>query len=345
MMAPLLLQGRPSYRAAGGKAGGSPRKGDALVIGLVNNMPDAELRNTERQFRTLLDAASLGIPLRIRLLALSGVPRSDTGRAEISQRYVDVTALPDDRIDGLIITGTEPRAASLIDEPFWPAFVKLFDWAAEHTVSTIWSCLAAHAAVLYSDGIARHPFAEKLSGVFACEKSADHALVQGQLPSRFIPHSRHNGLCEDVLAARGYQVLSRSAEAGPDMFVRESRSLFVFLQGHPEYDCHALHREYRRDVGRFLSGRSDRYPQIPRNYFSADVTEALVEFRTCALRHRSRELLAEFPAIDDAAIIQSWSNTAVAFYRGWLNYLSTRSGRSGSRRFRQLQSTEIAEVA
>jgi homoserine O-succinyltransferase/O-acetyltransferase len=36
------------------------------------------------------------------------------------------------------------------------------------------------------------------------------------------------------------------------MFVKYNRSLFVLLQGHPEYDSATLLREYRRDVGRFL---------------------------------------------------------------------------------------------
>lgn len=351
MMAGLLAQGTtsdsPPLRR---KAMPSPRDGEALVIGLVNNMPDAELENTERQFRTLLDAASAGIPLRIRLLALAGVPRSDTGHPEIAQRYVDVAALADDDIDGLIVTGTEPRAAALIEEPFWPAFGKLVDWAAEHTVSTVWSCLAAHAAVLYLDGIPRHRFPAKLSGVFECETSLDHPLVHGQLVPRFVPHSRHNGLAEDLLASRGYQILSRSAEAGPDMFVRQDRSLFVFLQGHPEYDQHALHREYRRDVGRFLSGRSDHYPEVPRGYFDTAATDSLMEFRVLAMRNRSRKLMAEFPVIADTAISQSWSKTAVAVYREWLEYLYAERSRSGSRRFHsrsgsRLPVTEIAGMA
>lgn len=299
-----------------------------LIIGLVNNMPDAELGNTEKQFADLLGAASCGLPVRLRLLALPDVPRSDAGRAQISERYDDVAALADEHIDGLIVTGTEPRARSLTEEPFWPALVRLVDWAEEHTVSTIWSCLAAHAAVLYLDCIERHPFSGKLSGVFECEKSTDHPLVPDQ-PSRwFVPHSRHNGLAEDILASRGYRILLRAPETGPDMFVRQRRSLFLFLQGHPEYDLHALHREYRRDVGRFLRGRSDRYPEIPRNYFDADTMTRLEEFRAVALRKRCPGLVSEFPPIADAAIVASWTAAAVALYRSWLTYLYAKRARS-----------------
>lgn len=322
-----------------------PNDRDALVIGLVNNMPDAALESTEKQFRDLLSAASSGLPVRLRLLALPEVLRSDVGRAQIADRYEDIAAVADEHVDGLIVTGTEPRTPSLKEEPFWPALGRLVDWADEHTVSTIWSCLAAHAAVLYLDGIERQPFPSKLSGIFKCEKSADHDLVEGQPSEWFVPHSRHNGLAEDMLAARGYRILLRSPETGPDMLVRQNRSLFLFLQGHPEYDRHALHREYRRDVVRFLRGRSERYPEIPHGYFDANTTGVLAEFRARALRNRCPQLVAEFPAIADAAVVHSWSNAAVALYRQWLAYLyaerNAERTRSELRRFRSQSSRRL----
>jgi homoserine O-succinyltransferase len=103
--------------------------------------------------------------------------------------------------------------------------------------------------------------------------------------------------------------------------VRQSQSLFLFVQGHPEYDRHALHREYRRDVRRFLRGQSDRYPEIPSGYFDADTTPILEEFRALALRKRCPELIAELPAISDAAIAHSWRAGAISLYRGWLTHL------------------------
>jgi homoserine O-succinyltransferase len=325
-----LRRGPRLYDAASqGKSALPPRDSDALVIGLVNNMPDAELGNTEKQFRELLGAASCGLTVRLRLLALPEVPRSDAGRAQILNAYENVTLLAEEHIDGLIVTGTEPRAQSLTEEPFWHALARLVDWAEGHTRSTIWSCLAGHAAVLYQDGVERHPFSSKLSGVFECDKSADrHSFLAHQPAQWFVPHSRHNGLAEDTLASRGYQILLRSPETGPDMFMQQRRSLFLFLQGHPEYDRHALHREYRRDVGRFLRGRSDRYPEMPRNYFDADATARLAQFEVLALQNRCAELIAEFPVVADAGIRCSWSAAAVALYQGWLAYLHTERARS-----------------
>src|SRR5258708_1187615 len=81
-----------------------------LELGLVNNMPDAALESTERQFLEVLRAAAGDIPVRLRLFALPDVPRSDAGHAHLSAGYASLDDLWDSRLDGLIVTGTEPRA-------------------------------------------------------------------------------------------------------------------------------------------------------------------------------------------------------------------------------------------
>src|SRR5262245_8213294 len=79
-----------------------------LTIGLVNNMPDAALESTERQFSELLDSAATDVPVCLRLFALPEVPRGKTGRRHVS-RYDDIGELRTADIDGLIVTGTEPQ--------------------------------------------------------------------------------------------------------------------------------------------------------------------------------------------------------------------------------------------
>ena len=69
-------------------------------------------------------------------------------RRELAGRYRDIAELWDTPLDGLIVTATEPPAPRLQDEPYWPALTQLVDWARENTASTVWSCLAAHAALL-----------------------------------------------------------------------------------------------------------------------------------------------------------------------------------------------------
>ena len=145
---------------------------DSITVGLINNMPDSALISTERQIFRLLNAAAGKIPVRLRLYTLPKVPRTDWGQQYTRRFYCDVGDLWRDSLDGLIVTGTEPQAPKLAEEPYWDSFGEVIDWASEHTVSAIWSCLAVHGAVLYLDGIDRHQLDDKCIGVFA------HSRVQ-----------------------------------------------------------------------------------------------------------------------------------------------------------------------
>src|SRR5579862_1431475 len=198
-------------------------------------MPDSALQTTERQFRELLGAVSGDRQVRLRFFSIADVPRQEAGRSYVAGEYEDIGELWGSGVDGLIVTGTEPRANSLHEEPYWRTLTRLVDWAEENTCSTVWSCLAAHAAVRYLDGVERQRFPEKLSGVFECAIAAEHPIVAGMPPRWRMPHSRHNTLPQDALGASGYETLSVSPEAGADMFVKQRRSLFLFVQGHPEY--------------------------------------------------------------------------------------------------------------
>jgi len=307
-----------------------------LVIGLVNNMQDAGLRTAERQFGELLSAAARaeGASLELRFYALPDVPRSAASQAHIRDRYRDVAALWSEPVDGLIVTGAEPCSMALEDEPYWPSLEKLVDWAAGHTNSTLWSCLAAHAAVLRTDGIERRAFGDKLSGVLNCVKTMDHPLTQG-LPARWrVPHSRSNDVPKDALLAKGYSILAETEEGGADLFVKERNSLFLFVQGHPEYDPGALAREYRRDVGRFLAGERDDYPEMPSFYFDAASASSFAAFRRRAEGHRDARLIDDFPAgKTDESAPPSWHPPALCLYRNWLGYLARRrSGTVAARR-------------
>jgi homoserine O-succinyltransferase len=300
---------------------------NCLTVGLVNNMPDAAWEATERQFLDLLRAAAGNVIVQVKLFSIAAVPRADDARRALDARYRDVAALWDTPLDGLIVTGTEPKAAKLQDEPYWAALTKLIDWARSNTGSAIWSCLAAHAAVLHADGIGREPLGEKLSGVFDCEAVAADSLFAETGPRLRVPHSRLNDLPEVALRASGYRVLSRSAAAGVDAFVKDNdaASLFVFFQGHPEYDADSLLREYRRDVGRFLRGERDTYPEAPRDYFNGAASFLAEDFRTRALGERRGDLLGDFPVEPLAGgIDNTWRDAAVGLYRNWINYLKLR---------------------
>jgi homoserine O-succinyltransferase len=295
---------------------------DPIVIGLVNNMPDGALKTTERQFKELLSAASGASALRVRIFSLPESPRSQASRKYIETNYERFDDLWNCRLDGLIVSGTEPRAAALVDEPYWRTLTKLVDWAEQNTISTLWSCLAAHAAVYHLSGIDREKYPKKLSGVFDCARASEHPIL-ANTPQRWcIPHSRSNDVPEKALAAAGYEILSRSPAAGADMFMKQGESLFLFLQGHPEYDQGSLLREYQRDVARFLRGERDAYPQMPRDYFNAEAAATLAAFRGRALEQRNIELLKDFPSVDvEGKTARAWRRPAVRIYTNWLALL------------------------
>src|SRR6516162_6669594 len=81
-----------------------------IVIGLVNNMPDAALRATEGQFGALLGAASGAQAVRLRLSSLPELPRSADALEHIRSSYWPLEQLLAADLDALIVTGTEPRA-------------------------------------------------------------------------------------------------------------------------------------------------------------------------------------------------------------------------------------------
>jgi homoserine O-succinyltransferase len=295
------------------------------VVGLVNNMPDAALHSTETQFSGLLQAASGDCTVRLRLTSLPELPRSPEALEHIQRGYWPLEELIAEPLDALIVTGTEPRAPVLTEEPYWKRFVELLAFAREHTAASIWSCLAAHAVVLDLDGIERQRLPEKRCGVYQHRVLAGHALLAGVRAPLPMPHSRWNELPPAALRAAGYTLLSWSEETGADAFVREERSLLLFFQGHPEYEDTTLLKEYRRDVGRYLSGQQAHYPTLPRGYFSGDALAVLSEFREQALAKRSAALLESFPFARVAAGLENtWRSSAVAMYRNWLSLINAR---------------------
>jgi homoserine O-succinyltransferase len=306
-----------------------PAGSEWIEIGLVNNMPEAALEATEQQFLDLLGAAAGDSWVHLRFFYLPDVPRSERGKSYLSRSYGDVGDIRTAALDALIVTGAEPKAAKLEDEPYWTTFAQLVDWAGDNMISTIWSCLAAHAAVLHLDRIARVPLLEKCIGVFACDRLIDHPLTANLPPRMAVPHARWNELSEPALLANGYQVLTRSPLAGVDTFVRQDRSEFVFFQGHPEYGAAALLSEFRRDTGRFLKGERDRYPAMPQHYFDRSTEAALAVFRARAEADPREDLLAEFPvpAASNGTSSAIWQPFAVAIYRNWLSTLSAQKQR------------------
>jgi homoserine O-succinyltransferase/O-acetyltransferase len=302
---------------------------DCVNIGLINNMPDSALIPTERQLFDLLGAAAGKLVIRLHLYTMDTTPRSDWGRDYVRRFYRGVDDLFDRTLDGIIVTGAEPKTDRLTEEPYWAQFVQVIDWAKENTLSSVCSCLAVHGAVLHLDGIERHPLPDKCIGVFNQTRTMHHPLMLS-VPERLrIPHSRWNEVRGDDLAQSGYSILTKSDSAGADCFVKQhQRSLFVCFQGHPEYEAQSLLGEYRRDIGRFLRREIERYPTMPWGYFGRVAEQALVTFENEARLSRRLELLASFPADRLTRDLRNtWHSAAKRIYRNWMLYLSSQKAR------------------
>ena len=295
---------------------GEPR----LRLGLVNNMPEAAFAATERQFLSLIEKVSAVTPVSVSLFALPGMLPAGQQR-----RYQTLSRLMESDLDGLVVTGREPLTSDLQAEPYWENFCLLLAWARKHTVSTLWSCLAAHAAVLHLDGIVRQRRKEKYFGVFACTQTAPHALTATIETNLWVPHSRWNGLRQEELVTKGYKVLRCTEQGEVDLFTKQTESLFVFAQGHPEYDSDTLLREYRRDLGRYARNESAVFPKVPASYF-----DAVSEARLAEIQERvegnglESALSATFAILDKATIQTTWAASAECLYRNWLALLGAR---------------------
>lgn len=317
---PLEIEASPRRSpAAKAPAGARP-----LVVGLVNNMPDTALESTEAQFTRLLGAAAGPELVRVRFFTLPEVARTPAAREHIVARgYWHIDELQSDPPDALIVTGMEPSGRPLPDEPYWPRFVEVLEWADANTASSICSCLAAHAAVLHFDGVQRQRLPHKLCGVFRHDIVAGHPLMSGVEAPLSLPHSRWNDLPVAALRDSGYTILSSSNDSGADTFTRQRHCLFLCFQGHPEYEDVTLLREYRRDVGRFLRGEQAAYPLQPRDYFSPAASALLEEFRERAVSGPRPQLLADFPTAAAARDLSNpWREAATTIYGNWLAFVA-----------------------
>jgi len=107
-----------------------------------------------------------------------------------------------------------------------------------------------------------------------------------------------------------------------DTFIKQQKKLFVFFQGHPEYESDTLLREYRRDFGRYVKGEAPRYPLMPESYFDEATAGKLTAFQDKALSRRSEELLSEFTAVlGNRKIENTWQTSAAGVYRNWLGHI------------------------
>lgn len=290
----------------------------SLRIGLVNNMPDGALLATEQQFAGLVSEATGG-RISLELFYLPSLTRGEAAAQILESRYRPVTELYRHGIDALIVTGNEPRAAKLDQEPYWPEMTALIDWARYNTASTFWSCLAAHAVVLHLDKIERQRLPTKRSGAFRFEVKDKSTALPNSL---VICHSRLNEVPKWALENAGYQIISETVTGEVDTFMKSAPSRFLFLQGHPEYSKVSLAKEYRRDVERYLNGTREDYPSMPENYFDEPAVRSYARFQKNAQRNRVANLMEAFPTSTlRKELPDSMASSAAAIFAFWMTHI------------------------
>ena len=297
----------------------NPRSGASrpLELAVVNNMPDPAFEETLHQFERLGRLSDFGV--EIRHYYIESVPRTQDLRTHPSG-FLTVDALYQTRPDALMVTGTEPRAARLEDEPYWSDLADLLRWGADTVPAVLLSCLASHAALLALDGIQRIRLHRKQSGVYSQWVYTEHELSDGLGWRMSLPHSRLNDVPLQTLLDRGIRPLVASPMSGWTVATRESRAgMVLLLQGHPEYVRSTLLKEYRRDVRRYFSGLLPEHPAIPSGYLDRAGAESLEQFRAdCESGIRVPE---DFPfEAVEPHISADWGASADRLFRNWLEH-------------------------
>ena len=292
-----------------------------LHIGLLNMMPDAALRATERQFMRMITACNQIAQFYIHPFSIEGIERGEAAQAHLKQYYRDFDQIKREGLDALIITGANPSKPELNQEDYWPGVVEVFEWARENVASTLCSCLASHAAFKQFYGIERQPLSEKLWGVYSHRIiRPEHPLV-GNINTRFdVPHSRFNEVSREQLENAGMTVLIEGKHSGVHLAVSEDLFRVVYFQGHPEYNFNSLLKEYKREVMRYHAHDRDDYPPAPENYFNAEASNIIDDYKSRVVRAKQQDTpLPAFPEQQlEEHIDNTWWDTGKAVFNNWL---------------------------
>lgn len=288
---------------------------------LINNMPDGAFEATERQYLGLLNAGSGQDVVKVRRYTMDGVPRAARVAERIAQLYSPLSDVYRDPPDLLIITGSNPIEKRITDEPYWEDLASILEWARNNVLSTLLSCLSAHAALLVYDDIPRAQLPTKCTGVFNQRVKGSHLLTSGIESSILLPHSRNNTVPPEALEDAGYEIVIDSDTIGWSVATRAfGAHQVVLVQGHPEYDPSSLLREYHRDAGRYVHHERDVLPVLPFHCVATEDWGRLEQIQHAIITgSRIPQLIDAYP-FDEVGARAPWPWRAMAerFYNNWM---------------------------
>ncbi|MFO7298855.1 MAG: homoserine O-succinyltransferase [Actinomycetes bacterium] len=291
--------------------------GRVVRVGLLNLMPDAALRATDRQWLRVL--AHPDVEVEVRPFTVAAEARGDEARTHIAAHYSTFEEVRRDGLDALVVTGANPARPLLAEEPFWPGLVEVLEWAERETRSVLCSCLATHAVMEHRFGTRRERLPRKMWGWFSHRPTAADPLVEGVEPGLVVPHSRWYDIPAERFTGAGAKVLVYSDEAGT-LLATAADGFYVFLQGHIEYDVVSIAKEYQREIDRYLAGEEDALPPYPVAYFPEDAIPALEEHRRLVRAARERGAAPPDTRADEFVdgLQPVWAGAARTLVGNWL---------------------------
>lgn len=298
----------------------------ALRIGIVDLFSPAPESWARYMFASAVEAAADRLGTAVDITAYGADmtrPTADCG--------IDWDGLPS--LDGLIVTGGEPRYRAVEAEPALAVVDRILKDTADRVTSTVYSCQSAHAALHLLHGLSRSRLPRKRQGVYRHRVHARGPLTAGLPDTVLVPHSRWNTMPARELRRVGVTVALETGDGAWSLATGEDGLRHVFSQGHPEYLRETLLSEYRRDLRRYAAGEADHVPDLPQGYLTADAQDTLLTFAEKLRDQRDPELIKSFP--DRAAaegIDDGWLADSRAFFANWLRALDDSRERSADHR-------------
>ena len=232
-----------------------------LRIALLNLMP---LKiQTENQFARLIGATPLQIELT--LLRMTSHQTKNTSSDHMEQFYKPISAVQDEKFDGLIITGAPIEHLDFQEVTYWPEMVEVMNWTQSHVHATLGVCWGGMAMINYLHGVKKYELPQKAFGCFLHQNlDPSSPFLRGFSDDFVVPVSRWTQIKQDEISAvPGLKTLLGSSETGPCL-VEDPAHRTLYLFNHFEYDSNTLKQEYDRDIA------NGTPINIPGHYYPGD---------------------------------------------------------------------------